>query len=158
MLLVVDAKITMNGNGALGGHIDVKYILLKNSNINCKNISRKYKSQKKMILWWKLSLFGKRKKRRTSKYQFFSSYDSLDRPVCQIYFERVVRENIFPLLRNIHWREIEKILRNLVGPDQKKNSVMKFLSDPGPIIVYPSQWLTNSLTESRPCWRLNELT
>ena len=33
-----------------------------------------------------------------------------------------------------------------------------FLSDPGPIIVYPSQWLTNSLTESRPCWRLNELT
>ena len=33
-----------------------------------------------------------------------------------------------------------------------------FLSDPGPIIVYPSQWLTHSLTQSRPCWRFNELT
>ena len=37
-----------------------------------------------------------------------------------------------------------------------------FLSDPGPIIVYPSQWLTHSLThwltDWRPCWRLNELT
>ena len=48
------------------------------------------------------------------------SSDILDRPVRQIYFERVVRENIFPLLRNIHWREIEKILWNLVGLDQKK--------------------------------------
>ena len=41
-------------------------------------------------------------------------------------------------------------------------SLVQFLSDPGPIIVYPSQWLTDSLThwltESRPCWRFNELT
>ena len=33
-----------------------------------------------------------------------------------------------------------------------------FLWDPGPIIVYPSQWNTDSTTESRPCWRFNELT
>ena len=72
-----------------------------------------------------LRLFDKQKK-LVLEYQFFSSYDILDRPVRQIYFERVVRENIFPLLRNIHWREIEKILWNLAGLDQKKNSVMKF--------------------------------
>ena len=116
---MVDAKITMNGNGALGDHTDEKYTLLKKSNINCKNISRKYKSQKKMILWSKLCLFGKQKKANI-KISIFSSSHILDRPVRQIYFERVVRENIFPLLRNIHWREIEKILWNLVGPDQKK--------------------------------------
>ena len=29
-----------------------------------------------------------------------------------------------------------------------------FLSDPGPIIVYPCQWLTHWLTDSRPCWNL----
>ena len=33
-----------------------------------------------------------------------------------------------------------------------------FLSDPGPIIVYPSQWLTHWLTDSQTCWRFNELT
>ena len=33
-----------------------------------------------------------------------------------------------------------------------------FLSDPGPIIVYPNQSLTHWLTDWRPCWRLNELT
>ena len=39
-----------------------------------------------------------------------------------------------------------------------------FLSEPGPIIVYPSQWLTDSLTHDllelmpRPCWRWNVLT
>ena len=27
-----------------------------------------------------------------------------------------------------------------------------FLSDPGPIIVYPSQWLTDSLTDSLTDW------
>ena len=32
------------------------------------------------------------------------------------------------------------------------------LSDPGPFIVYPSQWLTHSLTKSQTCWRFNELT
>ena len=30
---------------------------------------------------------------------------------------------------------------------------MEFLSDPGPIIVYPSQWLTDWLTH----WLTNEL-
>ena len=34
----------------------------------------------------------------------------------------------------------------------------RFLSDPGPIIVYPSQWLTDWLTHWQTCWRLNELT
>ena len=33
-------------------------------------------------------------------------------------------------------------------------SLRAFLSDPGPIIVYPCQ----SLTNWQPCWRLNELT
>ena len=40
--------------------------------------------------------------------------------------------------------------------------VFEFLSDPGPIIVYPSQWLTDWLTDSlthcQTCWRFNELT
>ena len=37
-----------------------------------------------------------------------------------------------------------------------RNTFPTFLSDPGTIIVYPCQSVTDSLTESRPCWRFNE--
>ena len=45
-----------------------------------------------------------------------------------------------------------------VGPYFPHILLIVFLSDPGPFIVYPCHSLTHSLTDWRPCWRLNELT
>jgi len=58
---------------------------------------------------------------------------------------------------NQPWSEREgKQKEDLTSRNPNHN--LKFLSDPGPIIVYPCQWLTHWLTDSWPCWRLNELT
>ena len=38
------------------------------------------------------------------------------------------------------------------------NQISTLLSGPCPIIVFACQWLTDLLTESRTCWKLNELS
>ena len=65
-----------------------------------------------------------------------------------------------PLLFNVGKVEVKllpsfcisiKIMQNhlWIVPHHFKQLFCRFLSDPGPIIVYPSQWLTHSLTNWR---------
>ena len=101
-----------------------------------KTFDEKWKFKASFPNWWWAIEFEKHLK--SSEYSFFSSALLFSVPPEILQFSG--RET--PFSSNLcHHPSLLSLLPQWVGRNKKINS--RFLSDPGPIIVYPSQWLTH---------------